>query len=211
MQDSDSIIHAFSEAAALVVPHRFTLIRSLGDGTTIPAEALSDDHSLGIYGDVAPRKMREHLDSYERIEISDLCPKSSLEMGATGSRHEWFLEYTPLRGVQFRAEQLQYLEEGWTATLSEVKYPAQTVLALAHLVHEMYGAAFIYLNTTLPLPLWIRAQPLSSAEVGVQVAVQVRAGDRVRPTNIHTECTMEYARAWITAARSYFDLVPGTP
>lgn len=91
------------------------------------------------------------------------------------------------------------------------KYPAQTVLALAHLVHEMSGSAFIYVNTTLPMPLWIRAHPLGSAEVGVQVAVQARAGDRVRPTNIHTECLMEYARSWVTAARAYFDLVPGTP
>lgn len=123
MQNSDSIIGAFSEAATLGVPHRFTLIRSLDDGTAIPPEALSDDHSLGVYRDVAPRKMREHLDGYERIEISDLLPKSTLEMGATGSRHEWFLEYAPLRGVQFRAEQLQYLEECWAATLSEGSIP----------------------------------------------------------------------------------------
>jgi hypothetical protein len=209
--NSDSIISAFSQAAAILLPHRFTLIRALDDGTAIPAEALSDDHSIGIYWDVAPRKMREHVDDYEQIDISCLRPKSTLGMGASGSRHEWFLEYVPMRGVRFRAEQLQYLEEGWTATLAEVKYPAQTVLALTHLVREASGSVITYLNTRIPMPLWIRAQPFGSPNVGVQIAVQARAGDQMRPTNIHTECPMEYARQWVAAARTYFDPAPDGP
>jgi hypothetical protein len=42
----------------------------------------------------------------------------------------------------------------------------------------------------------------------VQIAIQVRAGNRMRPTNIHTECPMEYARRWVEWVRDYYDAVP---
>ena len=110
-----------------------------------------------------------------------------------------------MRGIRFRAEELQYLEEGWWATLPEVKYPAHTALALAHLVRDTFGRADIYLNVELPMPLWIRSGALED-EARLQVAIQARAGDRMRPTNIHTECPMDYARRWATLARDYYDM-----
>jgi len=211
LSDPTAIVRTFADAAATLVPHRFDVLETLDDGTRIPVEALSEDHSIGVYADVAPRKMREHVDEYQRIDITFLRPQIRLEVGLAGSSTQWFLEYVPLRGVQFRAEQLQYLEEGWPATLAEVNYPAHTALALAYLVQEAYGSsAVIYLNTTLPMPLWIRSQPIDSSDPGVQFAIQVQAGNRMRPTNIHTECPMEYARRWVTQARSYYDPVADT-
>jgi hypothetical protein len=206
MADPRDRIATLAAFASTVVPHRFDVIDALDDGTTIPTEALSEDHTIGIYAQVAPRKMREHIHGYRRIEIAELRPQTVVTPTASGVRHDIFLEYVPLRGVRFRAEDLQYLEEGWWATLHEVKYPAITVLALAHLIREAYDTAAIYLNTVLPMPLWIRSGPLEDESVDVQVAIQARADDRMRPTNIHTECPMEYARRWAAAARDYYDL-----
>jgi hypothetical protein len=208
MDGSATIVRTFTTAAADLTPHRYTIIDALDDGTSIPVEALSEDHSVGVYGEVAPRKMREHADGYVEINLARLRPQTRLERTIAGWTQQSFLEYAPLRGVRFRAEELQYLEEGWDATLAEVKYPTTTVLALAHLVNEAYGdSARVYLHTALPMPLWIRAHPFDSSDVGVQFAIQVRAGNQMRPTNIHTECSMEYARRWVTAAHGYYDAV----
>src|SRR5262249_13010597 len=49
MTDTLAEIEAFATEASTVVPHRFTLITALDDGTAIPPEALSEDHSVGLY------------------------------------------------------------------------------------------------------------------------------------------------------------------
>lgn len=208
IDETATIVKAFAHAAEALIPHQFTVIDRLDDGTSIPIEALSEDHSVGVYGDVAPRKMRDHASGYSEINLARLRPVTRLEPRIAGWSQQSFLEHVPMRGVRFRAEELQYLEHGWDATLAEVTYPATTVLALAHLVHEAYGdSVHVYLNTVLPMPLWIRAKPMGSSELGVQFAIQVRAGSRMRPTNIHTECPMEFARRWVVQAHDYYDPV----
>jgi hypothetical protein len=119
---------------------------------------------------------------------------------------EQYLEYVPLRGVRFRAERLQYLEEGWWATIPQVKYVSLTVLGLLYLVKRHYGSAHLCLHTELPMPLWIRSAPLAEEATGVQAVIQVRDENRTRPTNIHTECPMTYARRWAAQARTYYQL-----
>jgi hypothetical protein len=205
MGDPVSMISTFADAAGGLLAHRFDVVVALDDGTAIPPEALSEDHTIGIYGDVAPRKMREHVDGYRLASLQELRLQSRMTSTPEGWKTELFLEHAGLRGVRFRAEDLQYLEDGWWATISEVKYPAVTVLILAHLIQESVGESYVYLNDRLPMPLWIRSRPLESPNVEVQVAIQVRAGDRMRPTNIHTECSIEYGRRWVEAARSYYD------
>lgn len=205
MVTDESVIAMFADAASRLIPHRFDLVTSLDDGTRIPVEALSEDHTVGIYAEVAPRKMRDHLDGYREVSLAELRPVVAPAQSPAGVAHDVFLEYVPLRGVRFRAEELQYLEEGWDAALPEVKYPALSVLALTHLVGEVFGQVLVYLNGALPMPLWIRSQPIVAKETGVQVAIQARAGDRMRPTNIHTECPMAYARRWVSAARGYYE------
>jgi hypothetical protein len=190
MRDQAVMIRQFASAAARLVPHRFDVIEALDDGTPIPVEALSEDHTIGIYGAVAPRKMRDHVDGYQEIGLHALRPQARLEHTPSGSRVDLYLEHVPFRGVRFRAEELQYLEEGWWASLPEVKYPAASVLTLTHLVAEAFGSVHVNLNTRLPMPLWIRSRPLGDEDPGLQVAIQARAGDRMRPTNIHTECPM---------------------
>ena len=200
-------IEAFAAEASTLIPHQFDLITALDDGTTIPPEALSEDHSIGVYGVIAPYLMRANLSGYREIEVADLLPQQVLTATATGARMEQFLEYVPLRGVRFRAEQLQYLEDGWSATMPQVKYVALTVLALLYLVKHRYGSAHLFVNAELPMPLWIRPAPLAEEAAGVQVAIQVRDEHRMRPTNIHTECPMEYARRWAAQARDYYQMV----
>ena len=204
--DDALTVKALAGGAADVVSHRFDVIDTLMDGSRIPIEALSEDHSIGIYGTVAPRKMRDHIDGYAAIDLAELRPSRELRATPFGTEYEELLEYVPFRGVRFRAEELQYLEEGWDATLVEVKYPLYTTLALLHLVRESFGSAMLYLNRTLPMPLWIRSEPLETESVRAQIAIQVTAQGRMRPTNIHTECSMEYARQWASAARDYYDL-----
>ena len=51
-------IKAFADEASRVTPHRFTVITALDDGSEIPPEALSDDHSVGLYGAIIPYKMK---------------------------------------------------------------------------------------------------------------------------------------------------------
>ncbi len=197
-------IQRLTERLTDLLPHRFEVIHSLEDGTVIPVEALSEDHSIGLYAEVVPYKIRQNLGGYQSVEIADFLPRQQVERVATGVRVEWFLEYTPLRGVRFRAERLQYLEEGWWAQTAEVTYPAATVLALLSAVKSLYGAAYLYLNTELPMPLWVRPAPLDQPTPGGQVVLQARGEGRLLPTNIHTECPMEYARRWAGAARSYY-------
>jgi len=122
------------------------------------------------------------------------------------ARADSFLEVPELRDVRFRAEKLQYLEDGWWATTSEVKYPAATLLAVLHVMRRHYGGAHLCLNTTLPMPLWIRSTPFGKPSEGVEVVIQARGEGRVLFTNIHSDCTMEYARAWAQAARRYYRL-----
>jgi hypothetical protein len=200
-----TVVAALAHSAGLLVSHRFDVIDALDDGYPIPVEALSEDHSIGIYGSVAPRKMRDHAETYTLADISEFRPQRTVTVTPLGYQAEEFLEYVPLRGVHFSAEDLQYLESGWDASLTEVKYALYTVLALTHVVREAFGSALLYLNRTLPMPVWIRTEPLEAETVRAQVAVQVMAGGRMRPTNIHTECPMEYARRWTNAARNYYD------
>lgn len=204
MTDPVVEIGIFAERAAAVIPHKFEIITSLGDGTAIPPEALSEDHTVGLYGDVVPRKMREDAAAFQEIDIADLLPQVTAEPGPTGLRGEWFLECPGLRNVRFRAEKLQYLEEGWWAVTSEVKYPAATVLALLYVMKALYGSARICLNTETPMPLWLRPTPLGEDARGVQAVVQARGEGRVLYTNIHSECTMEFARQFVDAVRGYY-------
>jgi hypothetical protein len=199
-------VKTLAAAAGNLVSHRFDVIDTLLDGSRIPVEALSEDHSIGIYGAVAPRKMRDHADGYSMVDLAEFRPSRALSDTPFGAAYQELLEYVPLRGVRFRAEELQYLEEGWDATLVEVKYPLYTTLALLNLLEEAYGSAHAYLHRTLPMPLWIRTEPLGAEPARAQIAIQVTATGRMRPTNIHTECSMEYARQWVSAARDYFDI-----
>lgn len=206
MSDADTVarIEGFISALQGLLLHRFEVITALGDGTAIPPEALSEDHTLGLYGAVVPRKMRENLAGFREIQVADLCPQISTHRTPTGITSSSYLEYPGLRDIHFRAERLQYLEEGWWAVSSEVKYPAHTVLALLYAMKQQYGAACTYLNTELPMPLWIRPAPLGEDTEGVQAVIQARGEGRVLLTNIHSECTMEYAAQWAGVARSYY-------
>jgi hypothetical protein len=206
MADVVAELTQVAEDLSTVLPHRFDVITALPDGTSIPPEALSEDHTIGLYGDVIPRKMRENADGFREIEVADLLPQLALERTTTGATVQWFLECPALRNVRFRAERLQYLEEGWWGVTGEVKYPAATVLGLLHVVKARYGLARIYLNTELPLPLWIRSTPLNESNPGVQAAIQARGEGRVLLTNIHTECPMDFARQFAAAARHYYRL-----
>lgn len=203
--DDATTVMTLAQGAANLVSHRFDVIDTLLDGSRIPVESLSEDHSIGIYGVVAPRKMRDHVDGYAAVDLTDLRPGRELTATPFGADYQELLEYVPLRGVCFRAEELQYIEDGWDATLVEVKYPLYTTMALMHLVAEAFGSARLYLHRTLPMPLWIRSEPLGEEPARAQIAIQVTAKGRMRPTNIHTECSMEYARQWVAAARDYYD------
>jgi hypothetical protein len=202
-------VNALATGAANLVSHRFDVIDTLLDGSRIPIEALSEDHSIGIYGAVAPRKMRDHVDGYAPVDLSELRPGRELVTTPFGSEYRELLEYVPLRGVRFRAEELQYIEDGWDATLTEVKYPLYTTVALLNFVSEAYGSAYLFMHRVLPMPLWIRTEQLLSEPARAQIAIQVTAKGRMRPTNIHTECSMEYARQWVAAARDYYEIPTG--
>jgi hypothetical protein len=197
-------IEAFIGELEGLLPHRFEVITALGDGTPIPAEALSEDHSIGLYRQAIPRKMREAMAGFREIHIGELAPQVSLSETPVGVRAEWYLEYPGLRGVRFRAERLQYLEEGWWGVTSEVKYPAATALALLHVMQRRYGRAHLCLNAELPMPLWVRPAPLQAPAAGVEAVVQARGEGRVLFTNIHSECTMEFASQFTEAARGYY-------
>lgn len=201
-------IREFCDHVEPLIPHRFDVIDHLDDGTVIPTEALSEDHSIGVYWDVSPRKMRERQHEYAPVQIHEFTPLETWSPTIAGARHEWYLEYSPMRGVRFRAEWLQYLEDGWDASLATVTYPAATAITLANVLSSRYGGAFLYFNRTTPMPLWLRSRPMGSEEVGISVVVQVQSGGRMSPTNIHTECPLEYARRWKDQARSYFDPIP---
>jgi hypothetical protein len=206
MSDCVSELERFAEEASKLIPHRFEIVTGLDDGTRIPAEALSEDHTVGLYVGVMPRKMRENLDGFRSIEVADLVPQQA---AASEESEGLFLEYAALRNTRFRAERLQFVEEGWWAVTSEVKYPAGTVLGLMHVVKELYGAAHLCINGELPMPLWIRAAPLGEETGTVQAVVQAWGEGRVLLTNIHTECPMEFARRFVEAARGYYRLADG--
>ena len=197
-------IRAVADELAGRIPHTFEVITALGNGTAIPVEALSEDHTIGLYGPTVPHKMRDSLAGFREVEVTDFVTQRRLLPTPTGIQVEWFLEFPGLRNVRFRAERLQYLDEGWWAVSSEVKYPAETVLACLQVTKQMHGAARLYLNTELPMPLWIRSNELTEESRGVQIVIQARGEGRILFTNIHTECTMDYARQWADAARSYY-------
>lgn len=197
-------IRAVAGELAGRIPHTFEVITALGNGTAIPVEALSEDHTIGLYGPTVPHKMRDSLAGFREVEVTDFVTQRRLLPTPTGIQVEWFLEFPGLRNVRFRAERLQYLDEGWWAVSSEVKYPAETVLACLQVTKQMHGAARLYLNTELPMPLWIRSNELTEESRGVQIVIQARGEGRILFTNIHTECTMDYARQWADAARSYY-------
>jgi hypothetical protein len=203
-QDAIADMKAVAGELSTLVPHVFEIITALGDGTAIPAEALSEDHTVGLYREAIPLKMRENLAGFREIEVADLVPQRVIEWTPTGARADLYLEAPVLRGIRFRAERLQYLDDGWWAVTSEVKYPAATLLAALHAIKKRYGAAHLFLNTELPMPLWVRSAPLGRETNGVEVVIQARGEGRVLFTNIHSECTMEYARAWVQAARRYY-------
>jgi len=202
--DRVATIRHFATAADLLLPHHFDVLESLPDGPPIPAEALSEDHTIGIYCGTTPRKILDHLGGYGPAEIADFALLQSVERTPSGGRLEAYLEYVPLRGVRFRTEDLQYLEEGWWASLPEVKYPALTTLTLVHLVKEAFGEVHLYLNRDLPMPLLIRAAALDKGEAALQFAIQARSGESMRPTNIHTEAPMDYARRWVEGVHRFF-------
>ncbi|MCJ7752198.1 MAG: hypothetical protein MUQ65_14120 [Armatimonadetes bacterium] len=197
-------IQAVALLLAEQVPHTFEIITALGDGTSIPVEALSDDHTIGLYGAVIPRKMRDSLEGFREVEVADFILQRELAPTPTGARMDLYLEFPGLRDIRFRAERLQYLEEGWWAATREVKYPAETVLGCLHVMKQRYGEVRLYLNGELPMPLWVRSDPLGEPARGVQIVIQARGEGRVLFTNIHSECTMEYARQFAEAARSYY-------
>lgn len=208
MEDAETAAEIEAVAALLAerIPHAFEIITVLPDGTQIPIEALSNDHTIGLYGAVGPRKMRDNAGGFREVEVADFVPQMRPGESATGAGDEWFLEFPGLRDVRFRAERLQYLEEGWWAVTSEVKYPAETVLAALYVIKHRYGAVRLCLNTEVPMPLWIRSGALGEKTRGVQIVIQARGEGRILFTNIHTECTMEYARQFADAARSYYRL-----
>jgi hypothetical protein len=189
-----------------LLPHRFEIITALADGTPIPAEALSEDHTIGLYAGTIPRKMRDAAAGFQEVEIGDFLPQRPGRADGESASGEWHLEYPPLRGVRFRAERLQYLEEGWWAVTGEVKYPASAVLALLYVTKQRYGSAQMLVNTELPMPLWIRPGAGGKAAGAVEAVVQARGEGRVLFTNIHSECPMEYARQFAEAARGYYRL-----
>jgi hypothetical protein len=206
--DAEAIaeIEAVAADLRMLVPHAFSVVTTLADGSAIPPEALSEDHTLGLYRTAIPRKMRESLDGFRDVDIADFLPQHVVEVTRTGSKADWFLEWPALRHVRFRAERLQYLETGWWAVTSEVKYPAGTVLAVMHALKRRYGAAHLCLHTTQPMPLWIRSAPLGQATEAVEVVVQARGEGRTLSTNIHSESTMEAARPYVEAVRKYYRL-----
>jgi len=197
MSEAIEAIRVFARRAEGVVPHRFEMIEKLDDGTPIPAEALSQDHTIGLYYEQIPRKMLDVLEAYIPAGWQDF----ELQRDPEGER---FLEYPPLRDVVFRAEMLQYLGEGWWATTPCVRYPAATAEALARLMQEAYGVVHLYIHPGMPMPLWIRGRPKEEPYEGVQAVIQARGPDRVLPCNIHTEVPMEYAKRWEAQARSYY-------
>ena len=207
MATAAETIRAFADAASAVLPHHFDVITEVG-GTPIPTEALSEDHTLGLYLAAIPRKMRENLEGFREVEVADFVPQVITGVTRTGLHAEWFLEYPGLREVRFRAARLQYLEDDWWGLTSEVKYPAATTLSLLHLLKQQYGSARLYLNTELPMPLWLRAAPIGEESPAVQVVIQARGEGRVILTNIHSECPMHVARQFFDACRSYYRVAP---
>jgi hypothetical protein len=208
MAEADAVAEIRAVAALLTeqLPHTFEIITALGDGTPIPGEALSEDHTIGLYGAVVPRKMRESLEGFREVEVSDFVPQRELARTPTGTRADLYLEFPGLRDVRFRADRLQYLDEGWWAVTREVKYPAEALLACSHVMKQRYGEVRLYLNSELPMPLWVRSDPLGAPTRGVQIVIQARGEGRVLFTNIHSECTMEYAAQFAEAARGYYRL-----
>lgn len=186
-----------------LMAHKFSVIDEIEPGVKSPIEALSEDHTVGLYLDVVPRKVREQLAGFKEISLGYLRPHTN--ENAEG-QEAIYLEAEELRNCQFRAEWLQYMEEGWWATVDEVEYPAREVLGALYYVTKTYGQAHIYLNTQVPMPLWIRPVPLSQPDDGefVQIMIQARSQGKFIPTNIHTEVSMEFARRWVAAVHGYY-------
>lgn len=112
-----------------------------------------------------------------------------------------------LRGVTFRAEKLQYLAEGFLARVAECKYKAKPVLGSLFVMKNTYGSAHIYINTRLPMPLWIRPNKIDDLKNMPQVVIQAFSGDRCIPTNIHVDVPKECASLYYEACRQYYEIV----
>ena len=177
-----------------IINHNFDVIEETEPGKPSPIEALSGDHMIGIYFDIIPRKMREKLSGFKKIEIHDLLPQKD------------FLEAEKMRGCRFQAADLQYLETDWTAYTDEVKYKTLDVLGCAHYIKKEHGNVYIYLNDEIPMPLWLRSVPLGEplSPEAPQIVIQAMSLDKPIFTNIHTEMSVEYARLWAEDARGYY-------
>lgn len=203
-----------------IIGHQFSIIDEIEPGVKVPIEALSGDHTVGLYLDVIPRKMRDQVSGFREITLGDLRPHIS---PGEECRNVAYLEAEGLRSGRFRAEWLQYLEDGWWAYVDEVKYPAVEVLGSVYYMKQTYGQAHIYLHPTVPMPLWIRPTPLSESgndlpqraqdraekanDPFVQIVIQARCRDSIVFTNIHTEVSMTYASRWAGAVHGYYKKV----
>lgn len=188
-----------------VIGHWFDIITETEPGVPSPVEALSGDHMVGLYRDIAPRKMREQRTGFVQITPEDLRPKAeNVDGGDT-----LYLEAVSMRKSRFFAADLQYIEENWLAMVDEVKYGAREVLGSAWLMKHTFGKVFIYLNTRLPMPLWIRPVPLDAGLQAdmFQIVIQGRSLNAPIFTNIHTEVSMVWARQWAKAVHGYYKKV----
>ena len=195
------MIEELAEQLGPVVGHRFDMIDVINPGgLRIPAEGLAEDHTMGIYCERMPRKMLEASGSFTEIRLAELYPQRGGEGVA-------YLEYAPLRGVEFQAEKLQYLKEGFLARVAECKYKAGQVLGTLYVMNKVYGDYHIYVNTRLPMPLWIRPNEMGDRELLPQVAIQAFSGDRCTPTNIHVDVPKECAALYYEACRNYYEVI----
>jgi len=196
--DYKAILEAFGKKVGSAIEQSFDVIDEVQPGVPMLPEALSTDHTVGIYCQAIPLKMREHLDGFERISLEELKPQFD-------GKAAMYLEYEPLQGVQFRAEWLQYIEEGFAAMVDEVKYSAKAVLGAIWATKQAYGEVYIYLHKTIPMPLWIRSTPLGVEDASrPSICLQAYSGDSFIPTNIHVEVDMEYARVWVPGVHTYY-------
>lgn len=196
--DFKRIIGDFIDVLGPAIEQEFDIIDEVEPGVPMLPEGLSRAHTAGIYCQAIPLKMREHLDGFEQINICELMPQF---LNGTVA----YLEYVPLRNVKFRAEWLQYIEEGFAATVDEVKYPAKSVLGALHAMWQIYGEVYIYMHKTIPMPLWIRSVDKEIDDpTRPSICLQAYAGDHFIPTNIHVEVGMEYARCWVPGVHTYY-------
>ena len=195
----EQIIKEFMELLEKAVDKPFEIINEVEPGVKMETEALSSDHTIGIYCKLLPLKVREQLDGFKKIHISELlpiCNNGSVE----------YFECIKLRKAKFRSEWLQYIEEGFDATVDEVKYPALSVLGTLHVLYNRFNNANIFLNDKVPMPLLLSPEPIREIGNGLfpAICIQAYSGTSPIPTNIHVEVSMEYARIWVPGVHTYY-------